>query len=62
MNDDFLIDSLMMYIEKEIAEKFTIDSIIDDFRDMQERRVMFWYMVNLKLSSFSSFESIFFLN
>ena len=41
MEDDFLTDSLIMYIEKEIAEKFSIDSIIDDFRDMQERRVSF---------------------
>jgi hypothetical protein len=41
MEDDFLTDSLIMYIEKEIAEKFSIDSIIDDFRDMQERRVPF---------------------
>ncbi|XP_062011181.1 uncharacterized protein LOC133727792 [Rosa rugosa] len=31
MENDFLTDSLLMYIEKEIAEKFTIDSIIDDF-------------------------------
>ena len=42
MEDDFLTNSLIMYIEKEIVEKFSIDSIIDDFRDMQERRVPFW--------------------
>ena len=41
MEDDFLTDSLIMYIEKEIVEKFDIDSIIDDFHDMQERRVHF---------------------
>ncbi|KAL6210840.1 hypothetical protein ACLB2K_016072 [Fragaria x ananassa] len=41
MEDDFLTDSLIMYIEKEIVEKISIDSIIDDFRDMQTRRVAF---------------------
>ncbi|CAL8990007.1 unnamed protein product [Prunus brigantina] len=41
MEDEFLTDSLIMYIEREIAEKFSIDSIIDGFRDMKERRVLF---------------------
>ncbi|CAL9019916.1 unnamed protein product [Prunus brigantina] len=41
MEDEFLTDSLIMYIEREIAEKFSIDSIIDDFRDMKEQRVLF---------------------
>ncbi|XP_052885322.1 uncharacterized protein LOC108484949 [Gossypium arboreum] len=31
MEDDFLRSSLVMYIEKEIAEKFDINEIIDDF-------------------------------
>ena len=52
MNDDFLTDSLMMYIGREIAEKFTIDSIIDNLWHMQEHQVMLWYMVNLELSFF----------
>ncbi|GMI99441.1 hypothetical protein like AT1G19260 [Hibiscus trionum] len=39
MEDDFLSDYLILYIEKEIAEKFTIDSIIDDFDSMKRRRV-----------------------
>ena len=41
MEDEFLTDSLIMYIEREVAEKFSIDSIIDGFRDMKERRVLF---------------------
>ena len=41
MEDDFLTNSLIMYIEREIAEKLSIDSIIDDFRDLKERRVPF---------------------
>ena len=38
-NDKFLIDYLTVYIEKEIAEKFSSDSIIDDFNLLREHRV-----------------------
>ena len=38
MEDDFLANYLIVYIEKEIAERFTIDMIIDDFYYMKERR------------------------
>jgi len=38
MKDDFLIYYLIVYIEKEIAEKFTIDIIIDDIYSMKKRR------------------------
>jgi hypothetical protein len=41
IEDEFLTDSLMLYIEKEIAATLSTDSIIDDFRDMQTRRVTF---------------------
>ena len=37
MEDDFLTNYLIIYIEKEIAERFTIDMIIDDFYFMKER-------------------------
>jgi hypothetical protein len=39
IEDDFLANYLNVYIEKEIAERFTIDMIIDDFYSMKERRV-----------------------
>ncbi|XP_028052388.1 zinc finger MYM-type protein 1-like [Camellia sinensis] len=39
MEDEFLTDSLLVYIEKEIAENFTTESIIKDFQDMKECRV-----------------------
>ena len=42
MEDDFLTAFLLVYIEKEIAEKFSTDTIIEDFRDMKERRVPLW--------------------
>ena len=35
IEDEFLTDSLMLYIEKEIAATFSIDSIIDNFWDMK---------------------------
>ena len=41
MEDDFLRDSMILYIEKEIATKFGTESIIDNFRDLKERRVLF---------------------
>ncbi|XP_030945714.1 uncharacterized protein LOC115970193 [Quercus lobata] len=41
MEDDFLNDSLMLYIEKDIASTFSLDSIVDDFEDLKERRVPF---------------------
>jgi len=39
MKNDFLADYLIVYIEKEVAERFSIDMIIDDFYSMKERRV-----------------------
>ena len=37
MENDFLTDSLMLYIEKDIASTFSLDSIVDDFEDLKER-------------------------
>ena len=39
MEDKFLSNNLVVYIEKEIAENFTTDSILDDFRSLKERRL-----------------------
>jgi hypothetical protein len=36
MKDDFLANYLIVYIEKEIVERFIIDMIIDDFYSMKE--------------------------
>ncbi|XP_062158828.1 uncharacterized protein LOC133866325 [Alnus glutinosa] len=41
IEDEFLTDSLMVYIEKEVAATISIDSIIDGFRDSKTRRVPF---------------------
>ena len=41
MEGKFLTDSLIMYIEREIAEKLSIESIVNKFRDLNERRVPF---------------------
>ena len=37
MENDFLMDSLILYIEKDITSTFSLDSIIDDFEDLKER-------------------------
>ena len=41
MENDFLTDSLMLYIEKDIAPTFSLDLIVDDFEDLKERRIPF---------------------
>ncbi|XP_071718677.1 uncharacterized protein [Rutidosis leptorrhynchoides] len=38
MSDDFLASSLVVYIEKDIAERFDSESIISDFRDLKGHR------------------------
>jgi len=39
MEDEFLRDCMLIYIEREIAIKFTIDSIIDDLYAKKNRKV-----------------------
>ena len=41
VQDDFLADSLILYMEKETAAKFSLESLIDDFQDFKERQVPF---------------------
>nr|KJB29143.1 hypothetical protein B456_005G086600 [Gossypium raimondii] len=41
MEDKFLRSSLVVYINKEIAEKIDINEIIDDFSEVKDRRVQF---------------------
>ncbi|XP_062158677.1 uncharacterized protein LOC133866142 [Alnus glutinosa] len=41
IEDEFLTDSLMVYMEREVAATINIDSIINDFRDSKKRRVPF---------------------
>ena len=36
MENYFFTNSLMLYIEKNIASTFSLDSIIDDFEDLKE--------------------------
>ncbi|XP_074282867.1 uncharacterized protein LOC141607415 [Silene latifolia] len=38
MEDDYLTDSLIVYVEKGIAKEFDIDSIIDEFASKKNRR------------------------
>jgi len=39
MEDDFLANYLIVYIEKEISERFKINMIIDDFYSMKDQQV-----------------------
>ena len=41
MENDFLTDSLMLYIEKDIASTISLDSIVDHFEDLKEHRIPF---------------------
>ena len=36
MKNDFLTDSLMLYIENDIASTFSLDSIVDNFENLKE--------------------------
>ena len=38
MEDEFLADNMIVYIEKEIAENFIIEMIMDEFYSMKNRR------------------------
>ncbi|KAK9725256.1 hypothetical protein RND81_05G132000 [Saponaria officinalis] len=41
MEDDFLANSLVIYIEREISKSFSIESVVDDFKLLKDRRVLF---------------------
>ena len=38
MEDEFLADNMIVYIDKEIAGNFTIEMIMDKFYSMKNRR------------------------
>ena len=38
MDDEFLVDNMIVNIEKEIAGNFTIEMIMDEFYSMKNRR------------------------
>ena len=37
MENEFLVDNLIVHIERDIANIFYFDSIIDNFKSLQER-------------------------
>jgi hypothetical protein len=41
MEDDFLTDSMLLYIEREITQSFSTDSIIDGFSNVKTCRFLF---------------------
>ena len=38
MEDEFLADNLVVYIEKEITKNFTVEMVMDEFYSMKNRR------------------------
>jgi hypothetical protein len=38
IEDEFLVDNLVVYIEKEIAKDFTTEMIMNEFYSMKDRR------------------------
>ena len=43
MEDDFLANSLALYIEREIAEHFDLYSILNDFVLLKDRKI--WHSI-----------------
>jgi len=41
MDDEFLANNLVVYIEREIVESFNLDSILDDFVSLRGRKLDF---------------------
>ena len=41
MEDEFLSDAMMLFIERDIAATISINSIIDDFENLKRQRVPF---------------------
>jgi hypothetical protein len=41
MDDEFLANNLVVYIERKIVENFNSDSILDDFSSLKQRRLQF---------------------
>ena len=47
MEDEFLSDTMMLFIEGDIAATISTDSIIDDFEDLTRQQVPFSYIIAL---------------
>ena len=41
MEDEFLSDTMMLFIERDIAMTISMDSIIDNFEDLKRQRIPF---------------------
>lgn len=40
MGGEFLIDNMKVYIERKVSESITYESIIDEFKSLEIRRVL----------------------
>ena len=39
MEDEFLNDSLVLHFERELAEKISLETVVEDFKKPKDRRV-----------------------
>ena len=46
MEDEFLADKMIVYIEKEIAGNFTVEMIMDEFYSMKNRRQTWFDLID----------------
>ena len=60
MNDDFLMYSLILYVERGIVDKFKTKSIINDFQDLKEIKFSLdlWFIWNVSRELFCVFSFI----
>lgn len=47
MDNDFLTNTLLTYVKRDITKKITIESIINEFRDNKGHTIYFLYMIEL---------------
>jgi len=45
MEDEYVADNMVIYIEKNITEKFNYDSIINEFKNMKKRCAILYICV-----------------
>ena len=52
IEDEFLVNNLLIYIEREIFESFNLDLILDNFVYLKSHRMQFWKLCILNFSLF----------
>lgn len=45
VEDEFLNDALVLYFERELAEKISLETLVEDFKHAKDRRVPLWWTI-----------------